>query len=208
MKVMGGRTENGVVVGNTYDKYGSRNPVVRYLMRGFTRALDECVALAAPESVYEVGCGEGYWSMRWMEQGLAVSGSDFSAQAVAEAKAEAARRGLPPEAFSVGDVYALPEGLCADLVVCCEVMEHLEDPERALDRLGRIAERHLLLSVPREPVWSLMNLARGKYLGSLGNTPGHIQRWSTNSFVAMVSRRFSVLEVRTPLPWTMVLCSK
>jgi hypothetical protein len=29
--------------------------------------------------------------------------------------------------------------------------------------------------VPREPIWRIGNMARGRYLGDLGNTPGHIQ---------------------------------
>jgi len=48
-----------VPTGNTYDKYGSTNPVVKRLMRGFHEALDELWTLAEPESVLDVGCGEG-----------------------------------------------------------------------------------------------------------------------------------------------------
>ena len=35
------RDAEGTVTGNTYDKYGSTNPVVRRLMAGFERTLDE-----------------------------------------------------------------------------------------------------------------------------------------------------------------------
>ena len=48
-----------VPTGNTFDKYGSTNPVVRRLMAGFHSTLDELWAAAAPESVLDVGCGEG-----------------------------------------------------------------------------------------------------------------------------------------------------
>jgi hypothetical protein len=48
-------------------------------------------------------------------------------------------------------------------------------------------------------------MARGKYFGTLGNTPGHIQHWSKNAFCALVSEYVDVVAVRSPLPWTMVL---
>ncbi|MEA2276918.1 MAG: hypothetical protein QOC78_1878, partial [Solirubrobacteraceae bacterium] len=41
----------GTVTGNTYDKYGSTNPVVRRLMGAFERTLDELFTEADPESL-------------------------------------------------------------------------------------------------------------------------------------------------------------
>ena len=58
----------GTVTGNTYDKYGSTNPVVRRLMAGFERTLDELFARAAPRSLLDVGCGEGVLSAEWAER--------------------------------------------------------------------------------------------------------------------------------------------
>jgi hypothetical protein len=45
-------------------------------------------------------------------------------------------------------------------------------------------------------------------LAALGNTPGHLQHWSTRSFLALLERQVEVREVRTPLPWTMALCRR
>ena len=38
--------------------------------------------------------------------------------------------------------------------------------------------RALLVSVPREPLWRGLNMARGAYMRDLGNTPGHVNHWS------------------------------
>mgnify|MGYP001222751036 CR=1 FL=1 len=207
MKIAGGITERGVIAGNTYDKYGSHNPVVRWVMRGFELALDELIGKVNPRSIHEVGCGEGYWVLRWSERGILVRGSDFSSKVIELAQANAMDRGLSRHLFRTCSIYDLkPEQDAAELVVCCEVLEHLERPEDGLMALQTIARPYLITSVPREPLWSVLNMARGKYLTDFGNTPGHIQRWSRRAFIRLVSHYFDVLEVRTPLPWTMLLC--
>jgi 2-polyprenyl-3-methyl-5-hydroxy-6-metoxy-1,4-benzoquinol methylase len=109
--------------------------------------------------------------------------------------------------FETRSIYDLAQVVdAADLIVCCEVLEHLERPEEGLRALQRVVDRYLIVSVPREPIWRMLNLARGKYIADFGNTPGHIQHWSKHDFVALVSKYFEVVEVKSPLPWTMVLC--
>ena len=49
----------GNIVGNVYDKYGTRNPIARALMRGFTGAVTDLYLGTGARSVLEVGCGEG-----------------------------------------------------------------------------------------------------------------------------------------------------
>jgi 2-polyprenyl-3-methyl-5-hydroxy-6-metoxy-1,4-benzoquinol methylase len=207
-KVAGGAVdEEGLVLGNTYDKYGSRNLIVRWLMRGFHDALDELVSLAKPASIYEVGCGEGYWVARWHEAGYEASGCDVSPEVIELARENTAKLQLPPETFEVRSIYNVQRLRSPDeLVVCCEVLEHIDDPDRGLQALQDIAGGYVVLSVPREPIWRALNMLRGKYLTQLGNTPGHIQHWSSQSFQQLVGNRFEIVEVRTPLPWTLLLC--
>ncbi len=209
MKISGGLRENGVVVGNAYDKYGSRNPIARWLMQGFESALTELVDRVKPTSIHEVGCGEGYWTLKWVKEGIVARGSDFSSAVIDLARANATEHKLPTEIFKTCSIYDLSPALeSADLVVCSEVLEHLERPEDGLNALQSIASPYLIISVPREPLWSAMNMARGKYWADFGNTPGHIQRWSQGQFLGLVSRYFDVEELRTPIPWTMLLCRR
>ena len=134
-------------------------------------------------------------------------GCDFSNRVIELARENAINQGLPPALFETRSIYDLASVQdSADLVICCEVLEHLEYPEAGLKALQRVVDRHLIVSVPREPLWCALNLARGKYLMSFGNTPGHIQHWNKGGFIRMVSKYFEVIEVRSPLPWTMLLC--
>jgi 2-polyprenyl-3-methyl-5-hydroxy-6-metoxy-1,4-benzoquinol methylase len=207
MKISEGMLEDGIVVGNAYDKYGSKNPIVRWIMKGFADSLSKLVAKAAPKTIHELGCGEGYWVLDWNQQGITARGSDFSEKVIGLARENAVSRGVSPVLFSARNIYDIEPGQdSADLVVCCEVLEHLDDPEAGLEALKRVATDYVILSVPREPIWCMLNLLRGKYFASLGNTPGHIQHWSSSKFVALVSRYFEIIEVKKPLPWTMLLC--
>ncbi len=206
MKIAAGLADQGFVVGNTYDKYGSQNPIVRLIMSRYKAALNDLVEKVNPETIHEVGCGEGYWVLCWRGNGLKARGTDFSSQVIKIARANAAHD-LPQDVFQVRCVYDVQAGRdSADLIVCNEVFEHLEEPRRAFEALQRIVTGHLIISVPREPIWRLLNMTRSKYIADLGNTPGHLQHWSRRTFTALASEYFDVLEVRIPLPWTMLLC--
>jgi 2-polyprenyl-3-methyl-5-hydroxy-6-metoxy-1,4-benzoquinol methylase len=207
IKIAEGVKENGFFVGNVSNKYASGNPLVKWLMKGFETSLFSLVERASPESIHEIGCGEGYWVLRWKKQGLQARGCDFSKQVIKIASDNARRLKLSPSLFKTRSIYDLDAAQdSADLVVCCEVLEHLHHPDAGLQALQRIVGRYLIVSVPREPFWRVLNLARGKYISNWGNTPGHLQHWSKKRFIKLVSRYFEVVEMRNPLPWIMLLC--
>jgi SAM-dependent methyltransferase len=194
------------IAGNVYPKYTTRNPLARLLVTNFTTTLRQLVWTSGSREVHEVGCGEGYLSLMLAAEGLSVRGSDLSPEVVSEARRRAAARGLDLS-FQVADLYKLePRRDAAELVLCCEVLEHLPDPARALRILAGLARRYLIVSVPREPLWRVLNLVRGRYRRELGNTPGHLQHWSTPAFLALLQEHVEVVELCTPLPWTMALC--
>lgn len=141
------------------------------------------------------------------QQGYNILGSDFSEKVIEIAKNNAMAQGVSPCIFKTRSIYNLTFEDTADLLVCCEVLEHLENPFEALKVLKALASKFVLFSVPREPLWRIINFTRGKYLRAWGNSPGHIQHWSRKKFINLLCPFFSIVEVRTPLPWTMVLCS-
>jgi 2-polyprenyl-3-methyl-5-hydroxy-6-metoxy-1,4-benzoquinol methylase len=194
-----------VPTGNTYDKYGSENPVVKRLMAGFESALDELWGLAAPRSILDVGCGEGVLTAKWAERlgDGRIVGIDLDDPKL---KAEWAERSRPNLEYKVEEATNLSFADDEfDMASAIEVLEHVPEPERTVAEMARVAERWLLVSVPREPVWRMTNIARGAYLRELGNTPGHVNHWSKASFKRLLSGYGRVEEIRSPFPWTMLL---
>jgi ubiquinone/menaquinone biosynthesis C-methylase UbiE len=93
-----------------------------------------------------------------------------------------------------------------DLVLALEVLEHIDDPGAALAEIARVARRAAIISVPNEPLWRVLNMARGAYLCRFGNTPGHLQHWGASSFRRLVETELEIEDMRRPLPWLMALC--
>lgn len=187
--------------GNSYDKYATGHPLEQRLVGRFLRTLDDLMPARAPSRVLEVGVGEGEISARVRARYPSASivgidlydpslSAEWRARGHVGAFADVTRLPFPDDAF--------------DLVLGIEVLEHVADPARALAEVQRVGRDRYVLSVPREPIWRLANLVRGRYARDLGNTPGHVNHWSTRAFRALVDEHLDVEATRTPLPWTVV----
>ena len=187
--------------GNTYDKYASTNPIEQRMMRGFMAALDGMLDGLAPRRILEIGVGEGHVMRRVRERfpDVPLAGLDLPDEALSD---EWQALGLP---CLFGDATRLPFPTGSfDLVLAIEVLEHVPGPEAALSELARVCSGTLVASVPFEPIWRAGNIARRRYVGDWGNTPGHVNHWTRWGFRRFVAERFDVTDVRSPLPWTMV----
>lgn len=196
---------DGTVTGNTYDKYGSSNPVVRRLMAAFHRDLDSLWHLAQPTSILDVGCGEGVLTHEWAKRlgDGRIVGIDLDDPVLREHWQTRRRANLDYQVMRAENLpFADGE---FDMAAAIEVLEHVPDPAATLAEMQRCARRWLLVSVPREPLWRATNVARGAYWRSLGNTPGHVNHWSSGDFKRFVSRYGELVELRQPFPWTMCL---
>ncbi len=199
------RALSGVPTGNTFDKYGSGNPVVRRLMSGFGRAVNELLARAAPQSILDVGCGEGTLTHEWARQrpSTRVVGLDLPDRHL---QLQWSSRRAPNLEFVPGTAESLPFSANEfDLVAAIESLEHVTDPGAMLEQMSRVARRHLLVSVPREPLWRALNLLRGSYLARLGDTPGHVNHFSKRALADLLGNYGEIIELRSPMPWTVAL---
>lgn len=189
------------------EKYESKNPISQYLINGFFSHMSGLLDSISFDTIYEAGCGDGYVT-RFLHQRYSkckITASDISGEELKAAQSMAEGE----VTFFQRSIYELRERDSAyDLVVASEVLEHLEEPQKALEELSRITNQYVLVSVPREPIWRVCNMARGKYLRDFGNTPTHIQHWSKRKFILLLSRYFDIIAIASPFPWTMVLCKK
>jgi 2-polyprenyl-3-methyl-5-hydroxy-6-metoxy-1,4-benzoquinol methylase len=175
-------------------------------MAGFERAAAELLDRAAPRSLLDVGCGEGVLTARWAARDprCETVGVDLADPGLA------ARWAAPPPRANLRFAAMAAERLTFadssfELVAATEVLEHVADPQAALAEMGRVAARWLLVSVPREPLWRMLNLARGAYFAELGNTPGHLHHWTPASFRRLLAAHGEIVCTRAPVPWTMLL---
>jgi len=181
-------------------KYRAKNPIKRRLIGRFVDRVTELFHDGgAPASVLEIGVGEGFLSGH-------LSGihpkTKFSGVDIQESDLQLLRRKFPHIQTHHGSIYdlsALPGGY--DLVICAEVLEHLERPEDALDQIVKLGPKRVILTVPHEPWFMLSNLAMGKNVSRLGNDIEHCNHFTVPSFKKLLQSRFALDTVTTSYPW-------
>lgn len=185
------------------------NPIYKSLISGFMDSLLAMAKQAGKSRIFEIGCGEGQLLGVLNDNGYEISGMDLDEESV-----QMSRDNLDTvienghSLISQGNLYDISKDddrIAGKMLICCEVLEHVPDPELGVKLISECTDEYFIVSVPHEPIWCMLNMARGKYIKSFGNTPGHINHWTRRSFVKLVSKYADIIDVRTPLPWTMVL---
>lgn len=196
-----------------YDKYISANGLKKRMIKRFNQKIigvvNETIGnMGSNYLILDAGCGEGFLSCLISKHfpNVKVIGIDASAGAIQMAKA------MNKEAcFHQGNVYQIPfdDGMF-DLVICTEVLEHLEMPCQAVQELLRVAKHTLLLSVPDEPWFCLGNLVALKNVKRMGNPIDHRNHWTYNGFVKFVRKTCGegYLKACRSFPWSIVLYKK
>jgi ubiquinone/menaquinone biosynthesis C-methylase UbiE len=187
------------------EKYSRQGLEGRLLSRFRRRLLEVAIGLE-PASILDAGCGEGV-ATGWLADALPdaeVRGLEARPEAIAEAE-----RRVPRASFSQGDLYDMPfPDEAFDLVVCVEVLEHLERPADGLRELLRVSAEHVLVTVPHEPFFRAGNLARGRYVRRLGSTPGHLNTWGRRGIAKLVCAQARDVRVIEMFPWLAVLARR
>lgn len=192
-----------VISGNYFDKYGSKNPIIRLLMYRYRVAFKNYLKKIDFSTVLEIGSGEGNLLKFIIEEKFksTVFASDLDFKMVKKASLE-----NDMGKWLLCDGLELPFFFRTfDLVIACEVLEHVTNPINVLEEMSRVSSKWILISVPLEPWWRIVNFARLKYLSSLGNTPGHINHWTKNQIANIVSKQMKIIDIKTIFPWTFIL---
>jgi 2-polyprenyl-3-methyl-5-hydroxy-6-metoxy-1,4-benzoquinol methylase len=111
-------------------------------------------ALAKGKVVLDAGCGEGIGSYIFSEKAKFVFGFDIDEECIRLAKEKYKRDNL---CFLTGSIHEIPfkEGTF-DLVVCLEVIEHVEEQEKAIHEMKRVLKKDgmLIISTPNKKIYS------------------------------------------------------
>lgn len=201
---MGCLTKN-TLTGHYFNKHESSNILIRAVVRRYRRMLELLVKDLPFHSALEIGSGEGYILsyIRCVRPEVYLVGSDISFDIVKKSRS----RGFQ-FTWCVARGENLPfANKSFDLVIACEVLEHVFTPELVLSEMQRVSREFCIVSVPNEPLWRILNILRAQYIHDWGNTPGHIHHWSVKGITELISKYFLVLQVRTVLPWIFVLAA-
>jgi len=191
---------------DNYRKHTAKNPLQRMFINKFLDVLVSEARMLNPQSVLDVGCGEGFTLMRLHEEkiGKELTGVDYLETAI-----EIGKKLHKELRLQRGTIYHLPfKDNAFDLTLCTEVLEHLDNPGKALEELARVTKGSCIISVPHEPWFMVANFVRGKNLTRWGNDIEHINHWSRRGIVRLVNRYFDVRVVKNPFPWTLLVASK
>jgi SAM-dependent methyltransferase len=185
-------------------KYRRGNPLQRLLIRRFVGKVESLFVEAAPaETVLEVGVGEGFLAGHLWER---FSDKKFTGVDLLQESLDQLKRLFDGIETHQGNVYDLVFlGREYDLVICAEVLEHLEDPQKALDQILSLKPKHTILTVPHEPWFMLSNFLRGKNLSRFGNDAEHVNHYTVRSFRNLLQSRFEILRLTTSYPWILAL---
>ncbi len=191
------------IYGNYYNKYGTKNPIERYLVNRYHKTLKEILLSIDPHKILDIGCGEGFIT----NQLRLITSKEVIGMEIGKEVLLKAIKAYPNISFIQGSTYKIPfDDNSFELITALELLEHLEESKTAIRDMKRVCSKWLILSIPLEPLWSVLNIVRFKYLGSFGNTPGHINKWSLKAFLAILGDDFEIIAIKKPLPWIMVLC--
>ena len=190
-----------------YLKHANANPIQKALINNFYAKLFKIVKPLKLTRVLYVGCGEGFTLKKLEEKkiGKENEGIDFSKDAI-----KLGKNLYPGLKLNIGDVNKLnyPDD-SFDLAMCTEVLEHLENPTRAVAEIKRVTRKYIVFSVPNEPFFILANFLRGKYLKNFGNHPEHINHWTMWGFERFLKNQgLTIVKTKHPFAWSLVLVKK
>ena len=190
-----------------YLKHNNQNPIQKALIDNFYKELFKMIKPLKANSILDVGCGEGFTLKKLEEKKLGKKnvGIDYSDDAI-----KIGKKIYPELALHKGDVYDIQyKDNSFDLSLCTEVLEHLEDPVKAVMEIKRVTAKYLIFSVPNEPFFIGANFIRGKYLKNFGNHPEHINHWTAWGFEKFLEKQgLTIVRSKHPFAWSLVLAKK
>lgn len=129
-------------------------------------------------SVIDVGCGSGFKLVHYF--------GDFDSIGVDVEPTYSWLRKTYPDKKWVRAFTEESQHLNADLVICADVIEHVEDPDQLLTYLARCSRGWVVLSTPER------DLARGAHHYGPPPNPAHVREWNFAELHRYIGARFEI----------------
>lgn len=189
---------------SNYKKHTHWNPIQRILISYFYLITLGIIKRLKVSNVLDVGCGEGFLLEKLKKNGIGknLEGVEFLKTAIGIGK-----KIHPGITIKQGSIYSLPyRNSSFDVVLCTEVLEHLDDPEKAYKEILRVTKKYCLISVPNEPFFMLADLVRFKNVSRWGNDPDHRNHWTYFSFKKFLKKeKVKIIEYKAPIPLPLLI---
>jgi len=105
-----------------------------------------------PGFILDVGCGTGWIDLVAKKQGFNVIAADLSADSLEMCRILQTAEGVVFPLFKANLIHMPFRNLTFDSIICCDVLEHINDPHKGLKELNRILKLsgRLCLTIPNK----------------------------------------------------------
>ncbi len=179
----------------TYDEYWEQQGLV---MRAklYDREAIICERIPKGSRVLVIGCGASYLPFALRDKGCRVTVSDIAPAAIGIFTA----KGIPGFILDLENIDESSVVGKYDVVVASEVLEHIRNPERAIETLSKHAER-FLISVPNSAFYRyrLHLMFSGRFFVQWARHPAeHLRYWSHRDFLEWLAAMDLVVQTAVP----------
>jgi ubiquinone/menaquinone biosynthesis C-methylase UbiE len=176
---------------NMFKKYGNLkyyyhpNLFIRYVERKKAKFIIKQLFFEKNKNILDIGCGDGYVLEKLHENSI---GLDVSFTAIKNLK-----KRLVNKKVVIGDAEYLPFKKNSFYeIICSELLEHVENPEKVLQEISRVIKRdgNILLTIPNEPLINKL-----KYM--LGQKPyeWHLHEFNLKLFKQLLNENLKITKI-------------
>ena len=153
-----------------------------------------CASMITGGTVLDIGCGDGLLLKMLREQGVTAAGVDISPEAVAQCKAA----GFEAQTHTLDDALPYPDN-SFDTVTMLDILEHVYDPQFALQEATRVARTHVIIGVPNfSSLPARVQVALGKVPENNRPHKGHLY-WFNWPVLQTIATKAGLHEVQTKM---------
>lgn len=132
-------------------------------------------------SIADVGCGSGFKLLKYFKEYI-LFGYDL------KPTVEILKIKYPNNNWIISNFNSKPES--SDMVICADVIEHVDDPDELLEFIKKMNPEHIIISTPDRNI--LNEKLNRSHTGPPGNKH-HIREWSFEEFESYISDHFNII---------------